>query len=144
MLKTKEQRDVVVDLKWFMDNNEPLSLITVLMDINWNSHAEFVTDYYFDDMVLNDSNMPRGIKILPDKEMSFFYGNPASSAKWIQTLDVQNAENKSAVVSNPFPAQTAVLNSSKVLEFDKRASVAWRQDVRTLLPGVFQVNKSVY
>jgi hypothetical protein len=27
--------DVVVDLKWFMDNSEPLSRICVLMDRNW-------------------------------------------------------------------------------------------------------------
>jgi len=131
--------DVVIDLKWFLDNNEPLSLITVLMDINWNGNAEPVTDYYFDEIVLNNNNMPRGINILTDPEMSLFYGNPASYAKWVKTIDTQNAENVSTIVPNPFTTQTAVLNSPQVLKFDKSANAAWWQGMRTVLPGVLPV-----
>lgn len=135
-----EWEDVVIDMKWFLDNNVPLSLITVLMDINWNGVAEPVTNYYFDEFVLNNSNMPRGIKILPDTEMSLYYGNPTSYSKWVKTLDLQNTENKDSIITNPFTTQTAVLNSTKVLQFNKSADAAWWQGVRTLLPGVFQVN----
>lgn len=131
--------DVVIDLKWFLDNNEPLSLITVLMDINWNGNAEPVTDYYFDEIVLNNNNMPRGINILTDPEMSLFYGNTASYAKWVKTIDIQNTENVSTIVPNPFTTQTAVLNSPQVLKFDKSANAAWWQGVRTVLPGVLPV-----
>jgi len=131
--------DVVVDLKWFMDNNEPLSLITVLMDINWSSTAEPVTNYYFDEIVLNNSNMPRGINILTDTEMSLFYGNTASYTKWVKTIDTQNVENVSTIVANPFTTQTAVLNSPRVLKFDKSANSDWWQGVRTVLPGVLPI-----
>jgi hypothetical protein len=131
--------DVVIDLKWFLDNNEPLSMITVLMDINWNGAAEPVTDYYFDEIVLNNNNMPRGINILPDTDMSLFYGNTTSYLKWVKTLDVQNIANTSSIINNPFTTQTSVLNSTKVLQFTKSADAAWWQGVRTVLPGVIQV-----
>ncbi|MDP4237863.1 MAG: T9SS type A sorting domain-containing protein [Bacteroidota bacterium] len=132
--------DVVVDLKWFMDNNEPLSMFCVLMDTNWGADAEPTTNYYFDEIVLNNSNLPRGLNILPDTEMSLFYGNTASYNKWVKSIDTQNTENAYSIVANPFTTQTAVLNSAQVVKFDKSANAAWWQGFRTLLPGVFKVN----
>lgn len=131
--------DVVVDLKWFMDNNVQLSSICVLMDTNWGGGAEPVTNYYFDEMSLNNSMLPRGINVLPDTEMSLFYGNTASYAKWVKTLDTQNTENVSTIVANPFTTQMAVLNSPQVLKFDKSANASWWQGLRTVLPGIFKV-----
>ena len=131
--------DVVVDLKWFMDNNVQLSSICVLMDTNWGGGAEPATNYYFDEMSLNNSNLPRGINVLPDTEMSLFYGNTASYAKWVKTLDTQNTENVSTIVANPFTTQMAVLNSPQVLKFDKSANASWWQGLRTVLPGIFKV-----
>jgi len=132
--------DVVVDLKWFLDNNVPITSFCVLMDTNWGGGAEPVTNYYLDEISLTNSSLPRGINLLPDTEMSLFYGIPASYTKWVQTLDLQNAENKDSIIANPFTTQMSVLNSPKVLEFNKSADAAWWQGVRTVLPGVFQVN----
>ena len=130
--------DVVVDLKWFMDNNEPLSSICIIIDTNWGAGAEPATNYYFDEFSLSSIIMPRGMNIFPDAEMSLFYGNTASYTKWVKAIDTQNSENVSAIVDNPFTTQTAVLNSTKVLTFDKSANADWWQGLRTVLPGVFK------
>ena len=131
--------DIVVDLKWFLDNNVPFTSIGILMDTNWGGGAEPVTNYYFDEIALNNSNLPRGINILSDAQMSLFYGNAPSYAKWVKAIDTQNAENVSTIVANPFTTQTAKLNSTKVLKFDKSANASWWQGLRTVLPGVFKV-----
>lgn len=131
--------DIVIDLKWFLDNNVALSNICFLMDTNWGGAAQSVTNYYFDEVVLNNSSLPRGVNILPETSMNLFYGNTTSNNKWVKNIDTQNAENTYSVVSNPFTAQTATLNSASVLKFDKSANAAWWQGLRTVLPGVFQV-----
>lgn len=132
-------QDVVVDLKYLRDNNIPLSSICILMDMNWGGGAEPVTNYYFDEVVLNNSNLPRGINILTDSTMSLFYGNSASYTKWVNTLDPQNTENKDTIVTNPFTTQMTTLDSPKVLEFDKSANASWWQGPRTVLTGVLPV-----
>jgi hypothetical protein len=131
--------DVVVDLKWFMDNAEALKQITVLMDMNWGGAAEPVTNYYFDEIALNNNPLPRGVTILTDTQMSLFFGNTASYAKWVKNLDLQHPENTSAIVANPFTTQTAVLNSTSVLKFNKSANASWWQSVRVVMPGILPV-----
>jgi hypothetical protein len=56
--------DIVIDLKWFMDNAQPLTEICVLMDRNWGGGAEDPTDYYFDEVILNADPIQRGVKNL--------------------------------------------------------------------------------
>ena len=131
--------DVVVDLKWFMDNAQAVSQITVLMDMNWGGGAEAITNYYFDEISLNNNPLPRGITILSDTEMSLFFGNTASYAKWVKNLDLQNAENSSTIAANPFTTQTTVLNSTSVLKFNKSANAAWWQGPRVVMPGILPV-----
>lgn len=131
--------DVVVDLKWFMDNAEAMSLICVLMDMNWGGGAEAVTNYYFDEIALSNNPLPRGVNILTDAQMSLFFGNTASYSKWVKNLDLQNGENTSEIVANPFTTQMAVLNSASVLKFNKSANAAWWQGVRVVMPGIFPV-----
>lgn len=53
--------DIVIDLAWFLDNNQPLSDICILMDKNWGGGAEDPTDYYFDEVVLNADPIQRGV-----------------------------------------------------------------------------------
>lgn len=53
--------DIVIDLKWFMDNAETLKEICILMDMNWGGAAEDPTDYYFDEVVLNGDPIQRGV-----------------------------------------------------------------------------------
>lgn len=133
--------DVVVDLKWFMDNNEPLSRICVLMDMNWGGGAEPPTNYYFDEIVLNNSNLPRGINILTESEISFFPGNNASYTKYVSALDMQNAENTSDVVANPFATELEVVNSTSVLKFNKSGNASWWQGPRFNLNGTLKVGQ---
>lgn len=131
--------DVVVDLKWFMDNNEPLSRICFLMDTNWSGDAESATNYYFDEVVLNNSSLPRGINILTETEISFFPGNNASYTKYVSALDLQNGENTSELVANPFTTELAVVNSTSILKFNKSANASWWQGPRFQLNGTLQV-----
>lgn len=134
--------DVVVDLKWFMDNNEPLSRICILMDMNWGGGAESPTNYYFDEVVLNNSSLPRGINILTETAISFFPGNNASYTKYVSALDLQNGENTSEVVANPFTTEMAVVNSASVLKFNKSANASWWQGPRFKLNGTLQVGQA--
>jgi hypothetical protein len=53
--------DIVIDLKWFMDNSEPLNEVCILMDMNWGGGAEDPTDYYFDEVILNADPIQRGV-----------------------------------------------------------------------------------
>ena len=131
--------DVVVDLKWFMDNSEALSRICVLMDMNWGGGAESPTNYYFDEIVLNDSKLPRGINLYTENEMLFFPGNADSNKKWVKSLDLQNGENTSEIIANPFTSELATLNSESILKFNKSASAAWWQGPRFVLSGTMPV-----
>lgn len=137
--KPGQWEDVVVDLKWFLDNNEAFSSICVLMDMNWGGGAEPVTNYYFDEIVLNNSKLPRGITIYPETVMSLFPGNTASYNKWVSTLDLQNAENTSEIVDNPFTSEMNVLNSTKILKFNKSANASWWQGARFKFTGTMAV-----
>lgn len=131
--------DVVIDLKWFMDNKEPLSRICILIDRNWGGAAQSPTNYYFDEIVLNDSKLPRGITLYTETELSIFPGNEASFKKWVRTLDLQNAENTSEIVTNPFTTEMAVLNSASIMKFNKSANASWWQGVRFVLTGTLPV-----
>ncbi len=131
--------DVVVDLKWFMDNATAVSKITVLMDMNWGGETEPVTNYYFDEIALNNEPLPRGINILTDTQMSLFFGKKTSYTKWVKNLDLQHAENTSEIVLNPFTTQTAVLNSDSILKFNKSANASWWQSARVVMPGILPV-----
>lgn len=140
--KAGQWEDVVVDLKWFIDNNVPLSRICVLIDMNWGGEAEPPTNYYFDEISLSDNKLPRGINILTDTEMSLFFGNTPSYTKWVSKLDLQNAENNSEIVANPFTTETAVLNSTSIFKFNKSANASWWQGPRVVLPGILEVGKA--
>jgi len=131
--------DVVIDLKWFMDNNEALSKICVLMDMNWGGAAESPTNYYFDEIVLNNSNMPRGITLYTEKEMLFYPGISSTYTKWVKSLDLQNAENTSEIVANPFTTEMEVLNTASIMKFNKSANAAWWQGTRFVLTGTMPV-----
>lgn len=131
--------DIVVDLKYLIDNGQTLSTISFLMDANWGSDSEQATNYYFDEIVLSDNPLPRGVNILTDKEMSLFFGNETSYNKWVKNIDMQNTENTYSIVDNPFTTQTDVLNSTKIFKFDKSANAAWWQGPRVVLPGILPV-----
>jgi len=118
------------------------------VSMDWNGDKTNPgADYYFDEIVLNDNPLPRGINILPDTEMSLFPGNNESYNKWVSRFDTQNPENTSEIVANPFTTETAVLNSTQIMKFNKSANAAWWQGAMFKFPGILKVgadNKSSY
>jgi len=136
--------DVVIDLKKLMDDGVPLTKFMFGVSMDWNGPRDNPGgDYYFDEIVMNNNPLPRGATILPDTEMSLFFGNTASYTKWVSKFDLQNTENTSEIVDNPFTTELPVLNSPKILKFNKSANAAWWQGVRVKLPGLFQVGVGV-
>lgn len=140
--------DIVIDLKYLIDNQIPLTKFMFGVSMDWNGDKTNPgADYYFDEIVLNDNPLPRGINILPDTEMSLFLGNTASYNKWVSRFDTQNTESTSEIVANPFTTETAVLNSTQIMKFNKSANAAWWQGAMFKLPGILKVgadNKSSY
>lgn len=119
--------DVIVDLKWFIDNQEQLSRICILIDQNWGGDEEPATNYFFDEIVLNNSNLPRGINLYTEKEIEIDLGNQASMDKYVETMDMQNSENTNQIVANPFTDQNTNPPFGTVMMFNKSANASWWQ-----------------
>lgn len=132
--------DIVIDLKHLMDNNIPLTKFMFGVSMDWSGDKTNPgADYYFDEIVLNNNPLPRGINILADESMSLFMGSNALYTKWVSRLDTQNAENTTEIVDNPFTTETATLNSAQVMKFNKSANAAWWQGPMFKLPGILKV-----
>jgi hypothetical protein len=136
--------DVVIDLKYLIDNAIPLTKFMFGVSMDWNGVRDNPSSaYYFDEIILNNNPLPRGVNILADNEMSLFVGNTASYNKWVGKYDLQHAENTSAIIANPFTTETAVLNSTQVMQYNKSANASWWQGgPRFKFPGIFQVGKA--
>lgn len=134
--------DIVIDLKYLIDNQIPLSKFMFGVSMDWNGdRTNPGADYYFDEIVLSDNPLPRGINILPDTEMSLFMGNQDSWNKWVSRFDLQNPENTSEIVTNPFTSEMSVLNSTKVMKFNKSETAAWWQGPMCKFPGILKVGQ---
>jgi hypothetical protein len=135
--------DIVIDLKHLIDNQIPLSKFMFGVSMDWNGPRDNPgADYYFDEIVLSSNPLPRGINILPDTEMSLFMGNQNSWNKWVSRIDLQNAESTYEIVDNPFTTEMAVLNSPKVMKFNKSANAAWWQGPMFKFPGILKVGEN--
>lgn len=119
--------DIVVDLKWFMENETPLTTISFLVDRNWGGGAQPATHYYWDEIELNSSRLPRGIKIAEETELAIDLGNDTSYKNWVSNLDLQHSENTSEIVANPFTDKMDVLASNSVMKFTKSENASWWQ-----------------
>jgi hypothetical protein len=132
--------DIVIDLKHLIDNQIPLTKFMFGVSMDWNGARDNPgADYYFDEIVLNNNPLPRGINILPDTEMSLFMGIQSSWDKWVSRIDTQNTESTYEIVDNPFTAEMGVLNSTKVMKFNKSANAAWWQGPMFKFPGIMKV-----
>jgi hypothetical protein len=128
--------DVVIDLKWFMDNAEPLSQISFLMDRNWGGGAEDPTDYYFDEFILSADPLQRGVTILTGNDL--LNGEDQNQIEAL-VFDTQNAANTYAVIDNPFT--TSEVNAGgKVVKFHKDATASWWQGLKVSFPGIHMIN----
>jgi hypothetical protein len=119
--------DLVVDLKWYIDNAQPITAVSFLVDRNWGGEDEPATHYYWDEIVLNNSNLPRGINLYTEKSIEIDLGNDASYNKYVGTLDLQNSENSSEIIANPFTAQSTKAPLDKIMKFNKSANASWWQ-----------------
>lgn len=117
--------DVVIDLKWFMENETPLQSINFLVDANWGNDALPATHYYWDEIELNNSRLPRGFKIAEETELAIDLGHKTSYDNWVSKLDLQHSENTSEIVANPFTDQKEVLASDSVMKFSKSENASW-------------------
>jgi hypothetical protein len=117
--------DVVVDLNWYIENATPVDAIGMLVDQNWGGDAEDPTNYYFDEIVLSGDNMPRGINIFTDTELSIDLGDDVSYDKWVSKLDLQFEENSSEIITNPFTDQSTEAPFDSIMKFNKSDSAIW-------------------
>ncbi len=124
--------DVVVDLKWFMDNAEPLSSICILVDRNWSNGPEEATDYYFDELILSADPLQRGVVILEGTDILNCESQDQMDAL---TFDTQNAANTYEIIDNPFT--DSWLNAEgKILKFHKGKEASWWQGMDIGFPGI--------
>lgn len=124
--------DVVVDLKWFMDNTEPLSKICFLVDRNWSNEAEEATDYYFDEVILSGDPLQRGVTILEGTDILNCESQEQMDAL---IFDTQNAANTYEIIDNPFT--DSWLNADgKILKFHKGKEASWWQGMDIVFPGI--------
>lgn len=119
--------DVVVDLKWYIDNAVNVASINFLVDRNWGGEDESATNYYWDEIVLNNSSLPRGLNVYTEKELEIDLGNTTSFTKWVNTLDLQNSENTSEIIANPFTDQTTASPFDSIMKFNKSENASWWQ-----------------
>jgi hypothetical protein len=127
--------DIVIDLLWFKENAEPLSDICILMDRNWGGGAEDPTDYYFDEVVLNNQPLARGVVLLEGTDLLNGQSQPQIDAL---TFDTQNGTNTYEFIANPFTTST-VNSNGKVLKFHKSADASWWQGMKVNFPGLHTV-----
>lgn len=142
LAEASKWEDVVIDLKWFKDNAEALNMITVLVDRNWGGGAEPATNYYFDEVVLNDNPLPRGVTVLTDTEMSFSVSNQADYTKWVKSSSTQNSESTMEIVANPFTTKLEQLNAPSVMKFNKSANASWWQGPMFKFNGTLKVGQN--
>lgn len=127
--------DIVIDLLWFKENAEPLSQICILMDRNWGGGAEDPTDYYFDEVVLNNQPLARGVVLLEGTDL--LNGQSQSQIDAL-TFDTQNGTNTYEFIDNPFTTST-VNSNGKVLKFHKSAEASWWQGMKVNFPGLHTI-----
>lgn len=118
--------DIVVDLQWFIDNEEPLTAVSMLVDMNWGGEAEDPTNYYFDEIVLNNDMLPRGIKLFDENEISINLGTDSSYSKYVKELDLQDELNSSEFIKNPFTDFSTEAPYDSIMKFTKDTVDWWR------------------
>lgn len=131
--------DCVVDLHWYIENATPLDAVGMLMDMNWGGDAEDPTNYYMDEIVLNNSNLPRGLNIFAETELSIDLGNETSTNKWVGTTDLQYSGNSAEIVANPFTDFSTVAPFDNIMKFRKDTSDWWAGGPRFVLNGSLHV-----
>ena len=137
--KAGQWEDIVVDLKWFIDHTEPLTQVCILMDRNWGTAAEDPTDYYFDEVVLSDQALARGVNILPGTDLLNCQSQAQIDAL---TFDTQNGSNTYSFIDNPFTT-SSVNAGGRVLDFFFFVDASWWQGMKVNFPGIHMIEYGV-
>ncbi len=133
---TGKWEDIVIDLKYLIDNSTPLEKMCIIVDKDWDGPRDNpATKYYFDEIVLSNDPLQRGVTILAGNDLL------NCQDEWqISNLafDTQNATNTYEIIDNPFTTST-VDAQGKVLKFHKSADASWWQGMKVSFPGIHMI-----
>jgi hypothetical protein len=128
--------DIVIDLKYLIDNSIPFEKICIILDKDWNGPRDNPpTKYYFDEIVLNSEPLQRGVTILTGTDLL------SCQDQWQidqLTFDTQNATNTYEIIDNPF-TDSGVNAAGKVLKFSKSNTASWWQGMKISFPGIHMI-----
>ncbi|MFA5815776.1 MAG: T9SS type A sorting domain-containing protein [Bacteroidales bacterium] len=133
---TGKWEDIVVDLKYLIDNSIPLEKMCIIVDKDWDGPRDNpATKYYFDEIVLNNDPLQRGVTILTGTDLLNCQDQSQIGAL---TFDTQNATNTYEIIDNPFTTST-VDSDGKVLKFHKSVDASWWQGMKVSFPGIHMI-----
>ncbi|MDO9152710.1 MAG: T9SS type A sorting domain-containing protein [Paludibacter sp.] len=99
-------QDVVVDLNVLITSSATLAKFAMVVDLNnWNSNAAPLGDYYYDEIILSSSPLPRGTTFLTGNNLYDFEAGTSANITGIST----NGDTGNPVtypVANPFVTAT--------------------------------------
>ncbi len=128
--------DIVIDLKYLIDNNIPFEKLCIINDKDWNGPRDNpATKYYYDEIVLSNDPLQRGVVILTGNDLLNCQDDwQASQLKF----DTQNETNTYSIIDNPFTT-SAVDKQGKILKFSKSGSASWWQGMKVSFPGIHMI-----
>lgn len=128
--------DIVIDLKYLMDNAVAFEKLCIIVDKDWEGERDNpATKYYFDEIVLSDDPLQRGVTILEGTDL-LNCEDPAQIEALV--FDTQNASNTYEIIDNPF-TDSYVDADGKVLKFFKSADASWWQGMKITFPGIHTI-----
>lgn len=129
--------DIVIDLKYLIDNNITLDKMCIIVDKDWNGPRENpATKYYFDEVVLSNDPLQRGVTILTGTDLLSCQDDWQISQL---TFDTQNTTNTYEIIDNPF-TDSGVNAEGKVLKFSKSNEASWWQGMKVSFPGIHMIS----
>ncbi|MDR1682267.1 MAG: T9SS type A sorting domain-containing protein [Candidatus Symbiothrix sp.] len=130
--------NVVVDLSSKID--QELSYLGFICSANWDDPREGwdVATYAFDNFALSNSPLPPNVTLVDGNGLKIGYESQSEIEQWVNEIDLQNANNTSAIIDNPF-TESAVNAGGKVLQFNKSSEASWWQGYRIDFNGIMEV-----
>jgi hypothetical protein len=92
----------------------------------------------FDNFELGDTPIPPGVTVMDGNGLSVGFEDQAEMDKWVNAIDLQNANNQYSIIDNPFTSST-VNNAGKIFELNKSANASWWQGPRFDFAGIMPV-----
>jgi hypothetical protein len=130
---TGQWEDIVIDLKYLMDEGIAFEKFMVIVDKDWEGERDNpATKYYFDEIILSSDPLQRGVDILEGTDILNAQDQAQLDALVFST---QNDANTWEVVDNPFT--DSWLNADgKVVKFFKSDQASWWQGFNVSFPGI--------